>query len=208
MERRILLVVEGDGDVLAIPLLTRKILHDNKIYDVRIESPAHKRHDIAHLKGRSWCNFDRYLQTAYGWGCPVMWTIDCDDGCALTVAREFSERAVTIGIRQPLAFAFWVREFESLFLADSKAAKSVLGCEFKNLPIEPEQKRGVKEFISSCLPAGRRYSETIEQEKIVSKLDLSVLRNTSRSFRHFEKALLWLVAQKGPCLYPLMQERK
>lgn len=208
MGRRILLVVEGDGDVLAIPLLTRRLLHDNEIYDVRIESPPQKRHDVAHLKGKNWYNFDRYLQAAYGWECPVMWTIDCDDDCALAVAREFSERAATIGVRQPLAFAFWVKEFESLFLADSETTKSVLGCEFKNLPVYPEQKRGVKEFINSCLPAGRRYSETIEQEKVVSRLNFSVLRKTSRSFQHFEKALLWLVAQEGPCLYPLVQEGK
>ena len=47
---RILPVVEGDGDVKAVPILVRRILHAHGLYGVDL-LPAQKRGDLPKVKG-------------------------------------------------------------------------------------------------------------------------------------------------------------
>lgn len=198
-----LLIVEGDGDVTATPLLARRVLRDREIYDWDFLRPQ-KRRDIAHLQARDWYNFKRYLAAAFCEEVPVLWLLDCDEGCALEMAKEIYHIVSLEGVRQPLAFGFWVKEYESLFLADLEAVKKKLGiAQFRDAPPSPEAKRGAKEWLSRQLPTGRIYKETLDQEKITAEVDLGKLRINSRSFRHFENALLWLVKQNTAKLYPL-----
>ncbi len=200
-----LLVVEGDGDVTAAPVLARRVLQAQGIYDWTFPRPQ-KRRDIAHLRGKQWSNFSRYLQAAFCEEMPILWLLDCDDGCALHQLRDFQQQAESVGVRQPLAFGFWVREYECLFVADLKTTGEKLGIKtFKNVPADPEAKRGVKEWLSRQMPKGTIYKETLEQEKLSAAINLDKLRAHSRSFRHFEQALLWLIRQSSADLYPIRQ---
>ncbi|MFO1349237.1 MAG: DUF4276 family protein [Gammaproteobacteria bacterium] len=195
-------MVEGDGDVTAAPLLARRVLHENSIYDWDFPRP-HKRRDIAHLCGGNWNNFKRYLAAAFYEELPIFWLLDCDDTCALVQLQKFYEQIQPSDVRQPLAFGFWVKEYECLFLADLDTTGNKLGItKFRDVPDDLESKRGIKEWLSAQMARGRSYKETIDQEKLTSSVNLNNLRQRSRSFRHFEKALLWLVRQETATLYP------
>jgi hypothetical protein len=198
---RLVLIVEGHGELRAGPLLVRRILEEHGEYGWTID--VQRRHDLAHLRGRGWGNFERYLKTAYGSGAPILWMLDCDDACVKDILGEFVTKANDIGIRQPLAFAFWEKEFEVIFLYEA----ALLGRRFGlsgtlELPERPASVRGAKEWISALLPKGRSYKETIDQEKLTAGVGLSLLRDRDPSFQHLEKALLWLVQAKKPELYP------
>jgi hypothetical protein len=48
-------------------------------------------------------------------------------------------------------------------------------------PADPEVVRGAKEWIATRMPAGRRYSETVDQPALTRSLDLALARGRSAS---------------------------
>jgi|SRR3990172_1361700 len=199
---KLLLIVEGDGDVVAIPTLARRVLGEfYGIYDWNFET--HRRKDMAHLVANDGANFKRYLQAALHEEMPILWTIDCDDGCAVRNGCILSSYAQQIGVFQPMAFSFWVREYEAIFLYDPDTVKSKLGIQPQELAGDLSQRRGVKELISSLMPRGKKYKERIDQPALTANINLELPKANYRSFQHFEKALHWLTQQRVPALYPL-----
>lgn len=199
----LLLVVEGYGEVDACKALVRRILAERYgIHTWNLE--VHRRGGIDHLKGRAWTNFERYLLAAYKEQMPILWAVDNDAGdCASSLVAGFYDRINKVGIRQPTAFCFWKREFETMFLYDPAAIARRLGIE-NMVPKENwEDLRGVKEHLNKHLPRGRCYKETIDQVAITALLDLEKVASGYGCFRHFERVLLWLIQQTKPALYPL-----
>src|SRR5579885_1820808 len=105
---KILLIVEGYGEVKAAPVLARRYFHNREIYDVEFDT--HRRHDLAYLKANDWNNYRRFLRAAYSEGCPILWMIDCDDGCFMDELRHMRDIANEMVVRQPIGFTFWIRE--------------------------------------------------------------------------------------------------
>ncbi|HEV7165989.1 MAG TPA: DUF4276 family protein [Gammaproteobacteria bacterium] len=198
----LLLVVEGEGDVDATRLLMRRVLaqffdrHDYKIH-------VHRRHDLCHLRANDWANFKRYFNAAHAEECPIIWLLDCDDGCALDWLRNIYKVVAQLGLRQPLAFVFWVREYEAMFLYDLESIKEKLGIEeFHDIPADPQAKRGVKEWISSQLPSGFAYRESLDQERLTAVVDLEKIKTGYRSFEHLIKATEWILQCEDSDIYP------
>ena len=67
---RILPIVEGDGDMDAVPELIRRVAHDKGHFELTICRP-HKRGDLPKIRGR----FDDYFKTALLEGCPILWVL-------------------------------------------------------------------------------------------------------------------------------------
>lgn len=187
------LIVEGDGDAQAMPLLVNKILHHHGIYHVQLTTPQ-----ISGDVHKSRKRFDDYLRYALKKQCPVLWVLDCDDkeiGCPVQHVTHFQTamNALHLPNVQPVEFAFFVHEFESLFLAEIDALRN-----FYQLPtslkIDPNAatRRDAKGEIAKLLPKDRGYKETVDQAKIAHRLDLATCARVSRDYRHFESALLRL----------------
>ncbi|MDP3650700.1 MAG: DUF4276 family protein [Rhodoferax sp.] len=190
------LIVEGEGDALALPVLVRKILSDNALDHIQLTRPQ--------ISGDIRKVFKR-LGDFMGYGlknaCPILWVLDCDDkiedvaGCPVrhvTNLRAAMEQQ-QIHQSQPVEFAFFTKEFESLFLAEQHALK-----DFYRLPDTLEidagavLRRDAKGEISKLLGKDRGYKETIDQAKLAARLDLPTCRAVSRDYRHFEDAILRL----------------
>lgn len=200
--KKVLVIVEGDGEVKAAPHLVRRVLTEVcGHFDRQIET--HRRKGIDHLRANDWANLKRYLAAAYLENMPVLWMLDCDDDCAVKVVNELHAQAKALGIQQPLAFCLWVREYETMFLYDHQNVALKLGIPEFAAPQVPEDRRGAKELLSAAMPRGRAYKERIDQLPLTAVVDLNRLRNSYRSYRHFENAIKWLVDQTGPSLYPL-----
>ncbi len=194
---KILLVVEGDGDVKAVPTLVRRILHGHGLYDVEL-LPAQKRGDLSKVKGR----FDDYFNAALKWSAPILWVMDfdCDDcECVAEASSKLYQKALQLRPEWPFKVVFIPKEFETLFLVEQIAARDVLGIttDFQ-FPDNPEQIRGAKEVLSKALPSGRSYKETVHQEKIAAQVDIDVLRDASSCFRHLEDSVLFLRRTRLP----------
>lgn len=193
------LIVEGDGDKLALPVLVRKILNANALDHIQLTQPQ--------ISGDIRKVFKR-LGDFMGYGlknaCPILWVLDCDDkldgvaGCPVRHVKNLRAAMVQQAIHQsqPVEFAFFTKEFEALFLAEQNALK-----DFYRLPgtlaidAGAVLRRDAKGEISKLLDKSRAYKETTDQAKIAYRLDLARCREVSRDYRHLEDAVLRLCAQ-------------
>ena len=155
--RRILPVVEGDGDLAAVPELVRRVLQDRGQHDVQI-CRAHKRGELPKVLGR----FDDYFRTAVLEGAPILWVLDYDCATCDDPARDLKllkQRAKAIGPKAAVEFVFMVKEFETLFLADHETTRRV----FSDIPsghLFPSNPELVRDAKGSCLKHDQRAQPT------------------------------------------------
>lgn len=191
LKKEILLIVEGDGDVRAAPVLTRRILQERfGRYDIAIKSPQ-RRGDIHAVKR----GFSKFAQVAMLEQVPVLWLLDCDDDDWQVCLSALSDLANNEHLPYPLSFAFIVKEYESLFLAEQNCLKQAF--RLKESPIfdrSAESVRGAKEWISKHLPIGTSYKETVHQEKLSAQLSLDKLALNSPSYQRLEQTLSDLIS--------------
>lgn len=190
------LIVEGEGDAIALQVLVRRILSDNALDHIQLTRPQ--------ISGDIRKVFKR-LGDFMGYGlknaCPILWVLDCDDkiddvvGCPVRHVANLRTAIVQQQIHQsqPVEFAFFTKEFESLFLAEQRAIKDYYRLP-DNLEIDAGAalRRDAKGEISKLLGKDRGYKETIDQAKLAARLDLPTCRAVSRDYRHFEDAILRL----------------
>ena len=196
---RTILLVEGDGDRVAAPLLQRRILHDNCVYDVQIASSPTKVGDMRKLARPG--ELEKHLHYAnLKEGSAILVLQDCDDACAVELANSYRQRASSLqpSISRPIEVALLVREFETLFLwsAAALAVKFVdYGWRTSSVEVERNCTRcDAKGELRRMFRGGRGYMELLDQPRLAAGLDLDRLRNVSASFRHLEKCLLRLAA--------------
>jgi hypothetical protein len=191
---RLLPIVEGDGDMAAVPELVRRIAHAHQRFDVGVNRP-HKRGDLPKVLGR----FDDYLRTALLEGAPVLWVLDYDCAQCTNAAKhkhDLERRASKVAGSTPVEFVFMVKEFETLFLADEATTRKA----FPDIPAatafpgNPEAVRDAKGWLSSARPKGLAYKATSHQMKLAAQVNLGTLRTKSKSFVRFEESVLKLLA--------------
>ncbi|MDD2774720.1 MAG: DUF4276 family protein [Gallionella sp.] len=193
--KKLLAIVEGEGDLKAVPELLRRILHHHQHFEVEVL--AHKRGDLPKIHA----NFENVFKMAIKEDAAILLLIDfdCKDcDCVVKSAAPFYEKALALRPEWPFKVSFMVKEFETLFLADRDATRKILKDipEVTAFPSSPESVRGAKEWLSKAMPSGIAYKETVHQVKIVSQLNLNHLRERSPSYRHLEKAVLALVSNE------------
>jgi hypothetical protein len=193
--RRLLAIVEGEGDAKAVPLLIRNILHANHIYDYKLLPTQWRKEYPAVVK-----NFDKIFKAALKENAPILWVMDFDAkgcNCPYEAAQKLLDRAAELRPGWPIAIAFLVKEYEVLFLHDEETTRKFFPDSAKHTPFpsSPETKRDAKEWIKKQLPT---YKETVHQEKITAQLNLDLLRQKSKDFAHLERAILKLIDAEIP----------
>ena len=191
---RLLPIVEGDGDKMAVPLLLRRMLAERHgIHNCKILKP-HVRGDLPTVRK----NFENNFKAALKENAAILWILDfdCDDcKCVKKEADALLARANEIHPKWPIEIAFMVQEYETLFLSDKIATRSVLKSIPADIdfPADPESIRGAKEWLSRAMPKGVTYKETIHQAKNTSALNFDHLLNHSPSFIHLDRALTRII---------------
>lgn len=191
---RLLPIVEGDGDKAAVPLLLRDMLAErHDIHDWKILKP-HVRGELPTVRK----NFDNNFKAAIKENAAILWILDfdCDDcECVKKEADDLLARANEIYQDWPIEIAFMVQEYETLFLSNETATRSVLKSipAVTEFPENPESIRGAKEWLSAAMPKGFSYKPTVHQPKITAALNLNHLLEHSPSYTHLDRALARLV---------------
>lgn len=191
---KLVVIIEGHGEVEAVPVLIRKVLHHHNYFDA-VEILPHRRKGMPNALPDFEKNFKMALEEADA--ILLLLDFDCKEcDCVVQSSAYFYQQAKRLRADMPFKVAFLVKEFETLFLANPEATRKVLPKIPADLPfpIEPESVRGAKEWLSKAMPSGIAYKETVHQVKIVSQLDLDHLHEHSPSYRHLEKAVLALVS--------------
>ena len=191
---KVLPIVEGDGDVAAIPVLLRRILQAHDRFDVQI-LPPHKRGELPKVKA----NFERFFKAAALESVPVLCVLDFDCANCVDAIKDEQELKTLAHKFHPLIdfeACLIVKEFESLFLFDEMGTRKILPSIVKStvFPANPEAIRPAKEWLSRAQPSGVSYKPTVHQAKLAAAVDLNILRTRSPSYQRLESALLRLIS--------------
>lgn len=180
MSRRIAAVVEGHGEVKAVPILLRRIAEDLGVYDCEIRTPHRIGRD--HMTGAKMVSAVRIQRAVVGEDGLVIVLYDSDDDepeatieATITALRSAScDAAVFVA----------VREFESWLLADIESLRGSDSirddASFDDDPERPRDAAGRLEDLMT-----ESYKKTLHQARFRARLDLQRAAEASPSLRRF-----------------------
>jgi hypothetical protein len=178
-------VIEGKGEVAAIPLLIRRICNELfGIFMLRTSRPVRitKSKLVREGELERAIRLARITNHAQG---PILVVLDADEDCPASLGPNLKSRASAIASPDAVSIVIPKYEFETWFIA---AAQSLSGRrrglrEGLLPPPDPTAVRGAKEWLSRNMVPGRRYSPTVDQAALVAGMDI----NAARSCRSFDR---------------------
>jgi len=180
---RIVAIVEGHGEVAAVPVLLRRIavaVRPGLVPD--LPRPIRIKRQRLLKEGE----LERAIELAARKAGPtgrILVLLDADEDCPKEVAEEILERALRARPDRVIRAVLAKKEFESWFLAAAESLAGQRGI-FTSVaaPDDPERIRGAKEWIGRHMPPGRSYRETLDQPALCAAFDLERARARSPSF--------------------------
>lgn len=177
-------IVEGDGEVSALPVLLRRLASEwhpavsvNPLQPIRVKRDKFLNKDD---------EFRRQLLLAAaksGEGGWILIVLDADDDCPAKLGRQIYDRAQQYIAHRRLSVVLPNREFEAWFIAAAHSLRGVRG--FSPLPdeaIQAEVPRNAKGWMRERMQGGT-YSEILDQPAFTARIDLQQTFDNSRSFR-------------------------
>lgn len=165
---RIVCIVEGKGEVDALPVLLRRLL-------IEIDPTRHCEIPRPNRRNRSSLvrsgEFEREIQTAAqfaGQSSLILVLIDADDDKACELGPELTKRAKLARPDRPILVSLAHMEFEHWLVAADPSR-----------PPNFESIRNAKRLLRED------YSPTAHQARLTATFDLDLARQHSRSFRRF-----------------------
>jgi Domain of unknown function (DUF4276) len=178
-------IVEGDGEVPALPKLLHRIAAELGVPSLLTPNPMRiPRGKIAMAGG-----IERGVAAAAlrvpGQG-GVLILLDADDDCPAEYGPNLLARAKGARPDKPVSVVLANREFEAWFLAAAPSLAGQFGfpAEFPR-PQNPELPRDCKGLLTKARPKGQPYKETVDQAPLASVFDLKMAREHSDSFDKF-----------------------
>ena len=195
---RIQPIVEGFGEVQAVPVLLRRLRDTASAFVVDISSPIRKkRHELVHQDLLRKAVRLALLQPECR---AVLIIFDSDDDCPGELAPRLLEWARQEAGSVPCAVVMAAREYEAWFLATIESLRGKRGIRTDAIShANPEIPRGAKEQLEQLMERGRSYIETADQAALSAQFDMRPAYRRCRSFRHLVTAFGQLVRAMG-CL--------
>ncbi len=189
-------IVEGDGEVEAVPVLLRRLaaLLVPQIF-IQVPRPVRVKRDKVVKPGE----LERAIELAArqaGRGGAIFILLDADDDCPAELAPNLLARARQARSDFPVGLALAKCEYEAWFLT---AAESLRGqrnpAADLTSPPDPENVRGAKEWLSRHMTGTHAYAETLDQAPLTERFDIHGARRTNsfdKCFRELERLLTGL----------------
>ena len=170
-------IVEGHGDVVAVPLLIRRIaaeLHPDLVIETPRPIRVHRNQVVQADK------LERRVELAtqrIGGQGAIFIVLDADDACPAQLGPELINRVSQTRSDLPIAVVLAKYEFEAWFLASAESLRGQRGLR-DNIqpPNEPETIRGAKEWLTHRMEGSRTYSETHDQPALAALFDMEQAR--------------------------------
>ncbi len=189
-------IVEGHGEVAAVPVLLRRLVEASQAWGVKIGRPIRRPRnrlvDQAAVKQAI-----RLARVQPNCGA-ILVLFDGDSDCPAelgpTVHGWVSEEAE--GLPHEVVLAH--REYEAWFLASIESLRGFRGVRIDAASHpNPERPRGAKEQLKSRMGRGASYLETADQPALSERFSLSIAYRRSRSFRKLVGSFGNLVRSMG-----------
>lgn len=181
---RIACIVEGDGEVAALPILLRRMTEwrSSQIYP-HVPPPIRVHRDRFLNRDEE---FRRHLLLAAakcGEGGWILVLLDADDDCPATRGADILQRAQALVPHRRVSVVLANREYEAWFIAAAQSLNGYRGFTFEPRDLtEPEAPRDAKGWIKARM-ASLSYGETTDQPALTARMDLQQAYTRSRSFR-------------------------
>lgn len=187
-------IVEGDGDVEAVPIAIRRIVQGIAPgLALKIHHPIR----VPRTKLVKSGELERFIELAArraGRSGAIVIVLDSDDDCPAILGPELLGRARRARPDFPISVVLAKREFEAWFLASASSLRGLRGlADDLEPPSDPEAIRGAKEWLTGRMPAGRSYTETLDQSALTASMDLHQAREAAPSFDKFFRDLTAIV---------------
>lgn len=188
--RNLGLIVEGHGDVKALPILVRRLVEDIQP-DLRLNIPEPFRLKRGLMSKE--LELGRALELVsrkIGAGEPVLILFDADNDLGCRIAPEIQSIALRSRGDRRISVVAAVREFEAWLIAGIAPLAGRFGLE-ETLPSveDPESLPSPKAWLKRHMDA---YSETVDQAKLTAAFDLASARR-AYSFDKLERELVRLL---------------
>lgn len=178
-------IVEGDGEVAAVPVLLRRLAaHYTPDRHVAVLPPIRVRRE-RFLRRED--DLRRHLLLAgakCGDGGWVLVLLDADDDCPARLGPDLLARARSVLPHRRVSVVLANREYEAWFIASAASLDGHRG--FAVGPpagdVDPDRPRNAKKWIEERM-ASRAYGETTDQPAFSALIDVEVANQRSRSFR-------------------------
>lgn len=191
----IAVVVEGQGEEEALPVLLRRIAAE-------MDPPVYLRHPIELVRRlRNKIVKPRELENAVelaarnlGGRGAILVLLDSDDDCPAELGPSLLKRAQGARKDLPVGVALANREFESWFVAaaDSLRGQCGLGDDI-SAPEDPEVLRNPKRWLTERMTGSCSYSPTTDQATMAKTFDLTLCRQRSGSFDKLHREVAGLL---------------
>lgn len=177
-------IVEGDGEVTALPILLRRVgVWQSPEKGFNVLPPIRVRRDRFLNREKE---FQRMLLLAAakcgasGW---ILVLLDADDDCPAELGAQVLKRARGVVPHRRVSVVLANREYEAWFLASAESLHGHRGFVF-DFPqhFDAERPRDAKKWLSERMASGT-YRETTDQAAFSAQMDLQQAMNSSRSFR-------------------------
>jgi hypothetical protein len=178
-------IVEGHGEVFALPKLLHRLAEDFPMVHLRTPKPPWRRSRGSLVAAGG---IEREVESN-SWVGPsggVLVLLDADDDCPAQLAPALLNRAQSARPDRRVSVVLAKREFEAWFLASAQSLAGNFGfLADMEAPADPEGVRGAKGWLSRHRPRGHPYKETVDQAVLTSAFDIGRARKHSPSFDKF-----------------------
>lgn len=172
-------IVEGHGEVSALPVLLRRIAADINP-EVAVDIPPPIRTPRSSLMTDA--GLKRAVELAAeksGPGGAILLLLDSDDDCPADLAPKLLQKLTSLRPDRRLAVVLPEREYEAWFIVASASLAERLSATLTAADIGGAHAiRDAKGRIRDCLK-GKVYSETVDQASLSALIDLNLARRCS-----------------------------
>ena len=189
-------IVEGHGDVDALPVLLRRLISEAQAWGVQIGRPIRK--------PRSQLVRETEVKRAVRLALlqkdcrAILILFDGDSDCPAELAPIVQEWAEAAAGNVPCEVVIAHREYEAWFLAAIESLRGRRGIRDDAQPHpHPERPRGAKGHLEARMHAGASYLETTDQPALSALFSMADAHRRCRSFRKLTSAFGQLVRSMG-----------
>lgn len=189
-------VVEGEGEISALPKVLHRIAVELGIFGLLTPRPALiPRGTITTDGGIEQATLGEAKRVPGPGG--VLVVLDADDDCPAELGPRLLKRARMARPDKRIAVVAANREFEAWFLAaaPSLAGQHDFSTDF-TMPVDPESPRDCKGLLTKARPRGKPYKPNVDQQILASIFDMKMAREHSDSFDKFYRDVTWLLSEQ------------
>ena len=174
-------IVEGKGEVEAVPVLLRRIFDEMGVYDVTVTRPFRVKRNRVVRPGE----IERTVRLAISDradAAGLFVILDADDDDPAVLEPQLLKRCKSALPDTPVAVAIAQREFEAWFLGAKESLRGKRSIRTDAVsPDRPEAIRGAKEHLSQNMEESR-YLPVDDQPALAEYMDMEMARKRCPSF--------------------------